>query len=134
MAEDAKLKLELQLVPTEGEPNAALFDDLIRLIRQGIVTAPKDVTQVNISGEFHTPLDNSQNDLEAKIKHRIEQASADSRAEVEKRAAIAAQPDGEVKLAAEALEAAQGVVSAVQRAIIRGVAVQVPDVNPKSDS
>jgi hypothetical protein len=133
MAEDARLKLELRLVPAEGEPNAALFDDLIRLIKQGIITAPKGVTQVNSSGEFHTPTNNSMNDLEAKIKHRIEQASADSRSIVEKRAELVAQPDGEAKLAAESLEAAQGVISAVQRAIIRGVAVHIVDENHHSN-
>jgi hypothetical protein len=131
MVEDAKLKLELRLVPIAGEPNAAVFDDLIRLIQQGIVTAPKDVPQVHTTGEFQLPTDNSQNDLEAKIKHSIEQASADSRAAVEKRVELAAQPDGEAKLAAESLEAAQGVVAAVQRAIIRGVVVQVPDDNQR---
>lgn len=134
MAEDARLKLELRLVPTDGQPpNAALFDDLIRLIRQGIVTAPIGVPQVNTSGEFHTPPDNSQNNLEAKVKHRIEQASADSRVAFEKRKELASQPDREAKLAAEALEAAQRVVSAVQRAMIRGIAVQLPDENQHSD-
>jgi hypothetical protein len=127
MVEDAKLKLELRLIPAEGKPNPALFDDLIRLIQQGIVTAPKDVPQVNTSVEFHPPTDNSQNDLEAKIKHRIEQASADSRAAFEKRAEIALRPDAEAKLATECLETAQQVVAAVQRAIIRGVTVRVAE-------
>ncbi len=130
MSDDAKLKLDLRLVPAEGEPDAALLDDLIRLIRQGIVTAPKDVPQANTAGEFHPPADNSQNALETKIKHRIEQASKASEAEVAKRAEVAKQPDGEAKLAAESLEAARGVVAAVQRAIIRGVAVHVPNPEP----
>ncbi len=127
MSEDATRKLDIRLVPAEGEPDAALLDDLVRLIKQGIVTAPKQAPQVITTGEFTAPADNSQNALETKIKHRIEQASVASEADVAKRAEMAKQPDGEAKLAEEALAAAQGVVAAVQRAIIRGVAVRVPE-------
>jgi hypothetical protein len=127
MSEDAKRKLDLRLVPAEGEPDAGLLDDLVRLIKQGIVTAPKDVLQVSTAGEFVAPPDNSQNALESKINHRIEQASEASKADVAKRAEVAVQPDGEHKLADEALAAAQNVVAAVQRAITRGIAVQVPE-------
>jgi hypothetical protein len=125
--EDAKQKLDIRLVPAEGEPDAVLLDDLVRLIKQGIVTAPKDVPQVSAAGEFVAPTDNSQNALETRIKHRIEQASNASEADVAKRAEVAKQPDGEQKLAEESLVAAQNVVAAVQRAIIRGIAVNVPD-------
>jgi hypothetical protein len=124
MAADARLKLELRLIPTEGEPNAALFDDLIRIIQRGIVTAPKDVPHVIASEEFQLPTGKSQNHLEANIKHRIEQASADSRKAVEK------QQDDEAKRADESLEVARQGVAAVQRAIIRGVVVQVFDDTP----
>jgi hypothetical protein len=134
MTENAKLKLELRLVPTEGEANAALFDDMIRLIKQGIVTAPEGVPQMNTSGEFHPSTDNSQEKLATKIRHRIDQATESSRAAVEKRKEVAVQPDGEEKLAAESLEAAEGLISAVQRAIIRGVAVQVADDKDASNS
>lgn len=129
MSEDAKLKLDLRLVPAEGQPDAALLDDLVRLIRQGIITAPPGVTLPITGGEFSKPSgdDNSQNDLEAKVKHDVEQASNASQGAVEKRAEIAAQPDGDAKLSAEALEAAQAVVAAVQRAMIRGIAVAVPE-------
>jgi hypothetical protein len=127
MAEDAKLKLDVRLVPAEGKPDAALLDDLVRLIRQSVVTAPPQAEQPSTAGNFTAPPDNSQNALETKIKHRIAQASAESQAAVAKRAETAKQPDGEAKLAAEALEAAQQVVSAVQRAIIRGVAIRVPE-------
>lgn len=127
MPEDAKRKLDIRLVPAEGQPDPALLDDLVRLIEQGVLTAPKQAPQVSTAGEFVAPPDNSQNALETKIKHRIEQASNASEADVAKRAEIAKQPDGEAKLAEEALAAAQGVVAAVQRAIIRGVTIRVPE-------
>jgi hypothetical protein len=127
MPEDAKQKLDIRLVPAEGEPDAALLDDLVRLIKQGVVTAPKDVPQVSTAGKFVAPADKSQIALETRIKHRIEQASQTSEADVKKRAEIAAQPDGEQKLAEQSLAAAQNVVAAVQRAIIRGVALHVPE-------
>lgn len=127
MPEDAKQKLDLRLVPAEGQPDAALLDDLVRLIKQGVATAPKDAPQVGTAGEFVAPADNSQNALEAKIRYRIDEASKASEADVAKRAEIAKQPDGEQKLAEESLAAAQNVVAAVQRAIIRGIAIRVPD-------
>lgn len=127
MPEDAKQKLDIRLVPAEGAPDAALLDDLVRLIKQGVLTAPKQAPQVSTAGEFTAPPDNSQNALETKIKYRIEQASAASMADVAKRAETAKQPDGETKLAEEALTAAQGVVAAVQRAILRGITVRVPE-------
>src|SRR4051812_3796664 len=121
MSEEATRKLDIRLVPAEGEPNAALFDDLVRLIKQGVVTAPKQAPQVRTTGQFVAPQDNSQNALETKIKHRIEQASRASEADVAKRAETAKQPDGEAKLAEESLAAAQNVVAAVQRALLRGI-------------
>jgi hypothetical protein len=125
--EDAKQKLDIRLVPAEGEPDAALLDDLVRLIKQGVFTAPKQAPQVSTAGAFVAPADNSQSALENKITSRIDQASRTSEADVAKRAEIAKQPDGEQKLAEESLAAAQNVVAAVQRAIIRGIAVNVPD-------
>ena len=127
MPEDAKQRLDIRLVPAEGEPDAALLDDLVRLIKQGVLTAPKQAPQVSTAGAFTAPPDNSQNALEAKVKNRIAQASAASMADVAKRAETANLPDGEAKLAEEALTAAQGVVAAVQRAIIRGITVRVPE-------
>lgn len=127
MPEDAKLKLDIRLIPAEGTPDAVLLDDLVRLIKQGVVTAPKQAPQISTAGEFVVPADNSQNALETRIKHRIEQASNASEADVAKRAEVAQQPDGEQKLAEEALAAAQDVVTAVQRAVLRGIAVKVPD-------
>ena len=126
MPEDAKQRLDIRLVPAEGEPDAALLDDLVRLIKQGVLTAPKQAPQVSTAGEFTAPPGNSQNALETKIKHRIEQTSNASEAEVAKRAETAKLPDGEAKLAEESLAAAQGVVAAVQRAILRGITVRVP--------
>lgn len=130
MPEEAKLKLDVRLVPAEGEPDPILLDDLVRLIKQGIITAPTQAPQVSTSGEFHVPPGNSQNALETRIKHRIAQASVESQAAVAKRAETAKQPDGEQKLAEESLAAAENVVAAVQRAMIRGIAVHIP--NPES--
>lgn len=127
MPEDAKQRLDIRLVPAEGAPNAALFDDLARLIKQGVLTAPKQAPQVSTAGEFTAPLDNSQNALEAKIKNRIAQASAASMADVAKRAETAKLSDGEAQIVEETLAAAQGVVAAVQRAILRGITVRVPE-------
>ncbi|MDY3561505.1 hypothetical protein R5W23_002783 [Gemmata sp. JC673] len=126
MTEDAKQKFELRLVPAEGAPDPVVFDDLVKLIRQGIATAPKQAPQISTSSEFDLPPDNSQNPLETQVRHRIEQASNASVADVAKRAEIAKQPDGEAQLADEALAAAQEVVAAVQRMLLRGIAVQVP--------
>ena len=127
MPEDARLKLDVRLVPAEGKPDPALLDDLVRLIWQGTVTAPPQTPRVSTADEFHTPPDNSRVALETKIKHRIAQASVESQAAVAKRAETAKQPDGKQKLADESLAAAQNVVAAVQRAIIRGIAVRVSD-------
>ncbi len=129
MPEEAKQKLDIRLVAAEGEPNAALLEDLVRLIRQGVVTAPTQAPQVDTAGKFVTPADSSQNALEAKIRYRIDEASKASEADVAKRAEIAKKPDSDTKLAEEALAAAQNVVAAVQRAILRGIAVRVPDVS-----
>jgi hypothetical protein len=127
MTEDAKHKLELRLVPAEGAPDAALFDDLVRLIKQGVATAPKQAPQVTTTGSFIAPPDNSQNALEAKICSRIDEASKASETAVAKRAEVAKQPDGDSQLANESLAAAQDVVAAVQRLLLRGIRVQVPE-------
>lgn len=138
MTEDVKFKLEARLVAGEIKPDAvffdeherldaALFDDLVRLIKQGVATVSPQAPPVSAAGEFVEPQDKSQNELEAKVHSRIEQASAASQADVAKRAEVARQPDGEAKLAEEAIEAAAGVVAAVQRLMHHGVAVRVPD-------
>ncbi len=129
MAELASLKLQLRLSPAEGEPNAALLDDLIRLVKQAVATPPVPVTETPVA-EFHHPTDDEQNTLaglESKIKHRIEQASAESRQQVEQRAALIQQPDGDQKARDAALMAAQQVVGAVHRAMLRGVIVSTPE-------
>ena len=128
MAELASLKLELRLVPVSGEPDAALLDDLIRLVKQANATPPVEPT-VSPPGEFHRPTDDERKTLtglESKIKHRIEQSSAESRQQVEQRAALVQQPDGEQMAREAALLAAQQVVSAVHRAVLRGVVVNTP--------
>lgn len=129
MAELASLKLSLRLTPAEGEPDAALLDDLIRLVKQAVATPPVPVTDPP-AGEVHPPTGEAQKalaSLESKIKHRIEQASAESRRQVEQRAALVQQPDGEQKARDMALAAAQQVVSAVHRAMLRGVIVSTPE-------
>ncbi|HUR54126.1 MAG TPA: hypothetical protein VMZ71_08340 [Gemmataceae bacterium] len=130
MPDVAEKQLDLRLVPAEGPPDPQVLDDIIRLIKQAVVTLPKDAPQLAAEGELRPPTPDEQpevNAAEAKIKHRIEQASRESQAFVEKRAETAVQPDGEQKLAEESLKAARRVVSAVQRAILRGVAVRVPE-------
>ena len=125
MPEDAKQKLDVRLVPAEGEPDAALLDDLVRLVKQGALTAPPQAERASTAGTFIAPPERTA--LENKIISSIDQASRASEADVAKRAEVAKQPDGEAKLAEEALAAAQGVVAAVQRAVIRGVTVRVPE-------
>lgn len=129
MAELASLKLRFRLTPSEGEPDAALLDDLIRLVKQAVATPPTAVIE-SVSGDFHPPTDDVRKalaGLDSQIKHRIEQASAESRQLVEQRAALVQQPDGEQKARDGALAAAQQVVSAVHRAMLRGVIVSTPE-------
>ncbi|MDY3553979.1 hypothetical protein R5W24_003093 [Gemmata sp. JC717] len=114
-------------MPAEGAPDPVVLDDLVKLIRQGVATAPKQAPQMSTAGEFIAPSDGSQNSLETQVRHRIEQASNASVADVAKRAETAKQPDGEAQLADEALAAAQEVVAAVQRMLLRGIVVQVPE-------
>jgi hypothetical protein len=130
--DDAKLRLDLRLVPADDRPaDPVVLDDIVRLIRQAVVTAPEEAPKVTEPAEgFRQPSADENRDLrslESRIKNRIEQASAESQAVIEKRAETAKQPDGEPRLKDEALRAAEQVVSAVQRAILRGVAVRVPE-------
>lgn len=132
MADDAKLKLTFRLVPADGRPaDPVVLDDIVRLIRQAVATAPKEAPTVAAPADgFREPTpDEAQTlrSLEAKIENRIQQASAASQKAVEQRAETALQPDGPEKLAAESLVAAQRVVSAVQRAILQRVAVTAPE-------
>jgi hypothetical protein len=126
MAEPATMKLELRLTPSSGEPNAEVLDDLVKLVRQAVVTAPPDSLKIQTEGEFVPPegeQEKSLRGLESRIKYRIEQAAGASQMLIEQREATSGQPDGAAKLAAEATFAAQAVVAAVQRARLRGVAV-----------
>lgn len=136
MADDPDRKLELRLVPADGVPaDPQVLDDLIRLVRQGIATASKEYPQVSADTKFREPTEEERRDLsavEGQIKHRIAQEQGRHEAAVVERAKIAAQPDAEQKLAAEARKAAELVVAAVQRALIQRVRVQVPDDPPIS--
>lgn len=138
MADDPARKLELRLVPADGAPpDAQVFDDLVRLIRQGIATAPKQYPQISNGSGFRPPTDEEKRDLsavEAQIKHRIDDASKASEADVAKRAETAKLPDADQRLADEALAAAQLVVAAVQRALIQGVKVTAPDPDSPPDA
>ena len=129
MADDARFKLELRLSPVNGAPDPLILDDIIRLIQQGILTARKDAPQITDPLEFHSPAPGNEEAraLVSNIRSRIEKASAESQAAVDKRAAVAATPDSEQPLADEARRAAEYVVAAVQRAILRGVKVRVSD-------
>lgn len=132
MADDAKLKLTFRLVSADGRPaDPVVLDDIVRLIRQAVATAPKDAPTVAAPTHgFREPPNEDDartlRGLEAKIENRIQEASAASQKAVELRAGTAVQPDGPQKLAAESLAAAQRVVSAVQRAILQRVAVTAP--------
>ncbi len=129
MTHEPERRLDLRLVPADAPADSQVLDDIIRLIQQGIVTAPASAPQISVGSEFRQPTPDEQNlvsEVVAPIKHRIEQASQDSQAAVEKRAALAATPGSEQQLADEARRAAEYVVAAVQRAILRGVKVQVP--------
>lgn len=130
MSDHAGRQLDVTLVPAEGAPDAQVLDDLIRLIHQGVATMPKDVPRVADGPGFRKPSDEEARDtagLEAQIKHRIEQESQNSQSAAERRNALAAQPGSEPQLADEAIAAAQAVVAAVQRALIRGIDVRIPD-------
>ena len=126
MADDARLKLDLRLSPA-GEPDPAVLDDLIRLIRQGVATVPPSAPKVADPGECRPPDPGELGGLEQAVRSRIEQASAANQADVARRADLAAKPDAAPQLADEARAAAEQVVAAVQRAVLRGVAVRVPD-------
>jgi hypothetical protein len=128
MADEAKLKLGMRLSPANGVPDPVILDDIIRLVRQGILTAPKQAPQIADPLEFRPPDEGEEEvrALESRIRSRIQKASVESQAAVEKRTALAATPGSEQQLADEARRAAEYVVAAVQGAILRGVKVQVP--------
>ena len=126
MVEPATMKLEFRLTPSAGEPNSEVLDDLVKLVRQAVATAPPDMTEIKAEGEFRPPEgeeEKSLRGLESWIKHRIEQAAGASQKLIEQRETISSQPDGMEKLAAEATRAAETVVAAVQRGRLRGVLV-----------
>jgi hypothetical protein len=129
MTHDPDRRLELRLVSAERPADPQVLDDLIRLIRQGLATAPRQVPQVSDGTWFRRPTEEERKDLvehESRIKHRIEQ-EPDSHDTLAKRSELTAQPDHEQKLAEETRRAAEYVVAAVQRALNRGVAVRIPE-------
>jgi len=131
MAEPATMKLEFRLAPSSGEPNSEVLDDLVKLVRQAVATAPPDSSRIEADGEFHPPEgegERSLRGLESRIKHRIEQGAGASQKLIEQRETLTHQPDGAAILAAEATRAAEAVVAAVQRARIRGMVVTTPSV------
>ena len=124
--EDASRKLELRFGPENGKPNSVIFDDIIRLVKQAVATMPNDAPHVATTGTFRKPDDAEAPELqrvEDNIRERIERASAASEAAAKKREETGDQPE-------ESLKAARNVVSAVQRAILRGIAVRVPEPAP----
>jgi hypothetical protein len=132
MTHDPDRKLELRLVAVDSPADPQVLDDLIRLVRQGLATTSKDMPRVGDGPGFRPPTADERNtaaDLEAKIKHRIEQ-NPDSHGSLARRAELTSQPDHEQKLADEVRKAAEYVAAAVQRALLRGVAVRVPDAEP----
>lgn len=111
--EEVTRKIELRFGPENGQPNAAILDDIIRLIKQAVATMPADAPHVATTGTFRKPDAADAPDLhrvETNVRERIERASEASRATAEKRAETGDQPD-------ESLKAARRVVSAVQSVI-----------------
>jgi len=130
MDDDALLKLTCCLVPADGPPgDPVVFDDIVQLINQATATAANDWPRVaEPAAGFQESCDEEKRglrSLESKIESRIQESSAAGQAAIEKRALTAIQPDGPRVLADESLEAARQVVAAVQRAILRRVAVRV---------
>jgi hypothetical protein len=130
MDDSALLKLTCRLVPADEQPaDPVVFDDIVRLIGQAIATAAKDWPRVSEpAAGFQEPRDDEKRELrslESKIESRIQESSAASQATIEKRAQTASQPNGPQLLMDQSLDAAQQLVAAVQRAILRNVAVRV---------
>ncbi len=130
MAIESAVGLSLHLTPSEGEPDAQLLDDLIRLVKQAIATTPSATTSIPALQTANDVERRELRGLESKIKHRIEQASAASRVLVEQRAALAQQPDAEAQLAEDSRAKAQRVVAAVRNALMKGIVVKIPDTAP----
>lgn len=134
MTHDAAQKLELRLVPADGaKPDYQVFDDIVRLIRQAHAVTSPQVARVTAAGEFRRP-DGEETqearELVSQVQHDIEQASENSQADVAKRAEVAQHPDAANQVATQARLAAEQLLSAVGRALIRGVDVHAPDAGP----
>src|SRR5436305_1318722 len=61
MADDPRLKLDLRLGPADGPPDPALLDDLIRLIKQGVASAPKGAPGIADAAGYRKPDEDEQN-------------------------------------------------------------------------
>ncbi|MFO0848525.1 MAG: hypothetical protein U0871_08215 [Gemmataceae bacterium] len=129
MADNPDRKLTFNLVPASSVADPQVLDDLIRLVRQGLALPVTGTPAVATDTPFRSP-DQSEarslSEVEARVKHRIEQASRDSQADVDQRAELAKQPDASDKLAEESRRAAELVVSAVQRLMLHGIRPAVP--------
>ena len=129
MADNAELKLTLRLVPVDGQlADPVVLNDIILLIRQAVATAPKDAPKIaepthgfRLTRQEEKPALQA---LESRIENRIQETSAKSRAAVEKRELTANQSDAKQQLAEDSLAAAANVVSAVQGALFRRVALR----------
>lgn len=131
MADDTQLKLTFRLVPADDRPAVpVVLDDIVRLINQAIATDAKDAPRVADPDDgFREPGPEERRGLrglESRIENRIQESSAAAQATVEQRAQTASQPDGDQKLADEALAAAERIIAAVHRALLSKVAVRVP--------
>lgn len=130
MTHDPAAKLELRLVPADGQkPDYQVFDDIARLIRQAHATAHPAAPRIGNGTGFRAPDGDATEEaakLVSQVQHDIEDASLKSQADVAKRAEVAARPDAAEKLADEAREAAELLVSAIGRALHRGIAVRAP--------
>ncbi len=131
MTHDPAQILELRLVPADGaKPDYQVFDDIVRLIRQAHATASPQVPRVGSGKGFRKP-EGAEADETAKlvsqVQHDIEEASLKSQADVAKRAETAARPDAADALATEARTAAEQLIAAIDRALMRGVSIRPPD-------
>jgi hypothetical protein len=133
---DPAQKLDLRLIPADGgKPDYQVFDDIARLIRQAHATAPPQAPRIGPSRGFRTPGGAEAEEaakLVSQVQHDIEQASLKSQADVAKWAELAQQPDAADQLANESRLAAEQLVAAIGRALLRGIAVRTPDPEPTS--
>ena len=132
---DAELKLTFRLVVADDErADPVVLDDIVRLIQQAAATLPVHAPRLTEPKMgFQQPGENIVREirsLESKIETRIQQSSAASQDAVESRARQAIEPNGTAILAGQARSAAERIVSIVQGAVLRRMAIRVSESKP----